>query len=354
MRQKEISLLFFLTEKHLEIIDLAQKKHIHIPFTEVHIKNQAVVDKERLFFHVRDRLEKEGVEQRRGVLFLGDDLLSSIHFSPGVDEKEKREEFARTIALDPDNIGTQELKTGENIRLFATNRELYSVIVHAAELATVQIISVAPWSCLGYDESASLTFDRAQEGLEIFQENEALHNFFPLQGMPTYRNGGSENSMKKIIVLIIVFAIAGGGIFFVYQKINRFFSGQELSPVPNSKTVISQAPEATSPSPIPSPSPVPKKVSELTVKIVNSTGTVGQAGKVKKQIDPLGFQTVTTENSDNPSTGTKASVVFSAQVNAQTLKKVTDIMQSLFADPAISTKTSGTSVDILITTGVEK
>ena len=353
MRQKEISLLFFLSEKHLEVIDLAQKKHIHIPFTEAHIKNQEVVDKERLFFHVRDRLEKEGIEQRRALLFLADDLVSSTHFSPGEEEKTKRDEFMKTIPLDSDNIVTQELKTGENIRLFATNRELYSVIVHSAERATVNIVSVAPWSCLGYDESASLTFDRAQEGLDIYQENEALHNFFPLQGMPTYHSVGSEKPMKKIIVLIIVFAIAGGGIFFVYQKMNHFFSGGELSPVPSS-ALISQAPEVVSPSPIPSPSVAPKKVSELTVKIVNGTGIAGQAGKVKKEIDVLGVKTVTTENSDAPSETVKASVVFSAQVDTATVKKITDSVQKLFTDPSISTKTSDTAVDVLITTGVEK
>ena len=347
MRKKAVNLLFLLSEKSLEIVDIPGNKHIHIPFTDLHIKNQEVGDKERLYFHVRDRLESENIEQRRGVLFLADDLICTHTYSPneGATEADMREQFGREIPFETEKTVQHEIRTPESLRLFAANRELYSVVVHASEKASVPIVSVVPWRALGLSTEHSLTLDQANAAMAIYQENSELQTFFPIDGMK-YKTGvsGGVSGIRKpftiiIVVLLCIFAL----LLIARRMMQSHIPSQEISPLPTTGPI----------SPTEIPSATLREVDSLTVLVKNGTGIAGQAKTVSAQLNSLGFKSIETANSE-ASNSSDATVTFGVGVPPNIQQKVNDIMQSLFINVVTSAARSSPEADIVIVTGKQR
>lgn len=154
--------------------------------------------------------------------------------------------------------------------------------------------------------------------------------------MPQKSN--SSNSFPKIILLIPLFLLIIT--FFVIFGSKIKSDNQSISPA------VSITPTA-----IPSPTPTPINVASLKIKVLNGTGTAGQASEVVKLLETKKFTVASTGNAANYDF-TQTLVEVKKTVSQEAISLLTQALGNDFS-PKISDKSLSDSsdFDIIITTG---
>ena len=106
------------------------------------------------------------------------------------------------------------------------------------------------------------------------------------------------------------------------------------------------------PTSTPTPTPLPFDKSEISVSVLNGTGTPGQAGSIKQIMTDLGYNNVETGNAENTD-NTTTTVTFSNKVPKNIQTEMVTELQKIFTKVTSSTDSNASS-DIVVTTGEEK
>lgn len=156
---------------------------------------------------------------------------------------------------------------------------------------------------------------------------------FPLSPKP------KEKSSKAGLIILLVVALLGIGIFFLTKKAGE----KEIAPT--------ETPTVTS-SPSPTASAEPIKRDEVTIEVQNGTGISGEAAYLQGQLRNLGYTDITVGNassSDNEAT----TVTFKSGLNQGVIDEITAKLKELYQ--TVTTKTSSTQTkDMVIVTGLRK
>lgn len=148
----------------------------------------------------------------------------------------------------------------------------------------------------------------------------------------------SSNSFPKIIFLIPIFLLIIT--FFVIFGSKITSNDSSISPA------VSVTPTA-----ILTPTPTPVDITNLKIKVLNGTGTAGQAGQVVKLLTVKKFIVESTGNASNYDF-TRTQIEIKKTVSQEVINLLTQALGSDF-DPEISSKSLSDSAefDIIITTG---
>lgn len=150
-------------------------------------------------------------------------------------------------------------------------------------------------------------------------------------------SGLNKNWLIGIAVVVII--IVGLGYFMFFRGGNK--AAGEPTPTP-AETVVESTPTA-----VPT---IAKK--DIKIRVLNGSGVVGEAGRVKAMLEKAGFKVDSTDNADNynyKDTEIKAK----ANVSSQTIDELKNILN---ADYIIVTKELGEDEEehVVITVGVRK
>lgn len=156
-----------------------------------------------------------------------------------------------------------------------------------------------------------------------------------------------------------VLLILGIGGFFLMQS-TRSDSEAEATPTPYVSGLSSietpaptETPSATS-SPTPSAAPLTAAVrSGLSIEIQNGTGTPGDAGVAKKELDTLGYTKVTTGNAPD-SSATETTITYTSEVPAAVVAEITSSLEKVFSSVTAQKGVLTGSTNIKIVTGPKK
>lgn len=148
-----------------------------------------------------------------------------------------------------------------------------------------------------------------------------------------------EKSSKAGLIILIVVALLGIGIFFLTKRAGE----KEIAPT--------ETPTVTS-SPVPTASAEPIDRAEVSIEVQNGTGISGEAAYLQGQLRSLGYTDITVGNAssqDNEAT----TVTFKTGLNQQAIDEITSKLEDLYQD--VTTKTSSTQTkDVVIITGLRK
>ncbi len=146
--------------------------------------------------------------------------------------------------------------------------------------------------------------------------------------------------MFRYVVLGVLSFVVMLGIFLLFS-----------SDIPKRITGSFQQP---SPTPVPkeTPTPTPEEVAKevLKVQILNGSGVSGQAGKLKKAMEELGYKDIETGNAKETETITKTTISFSSKVTKTMQNEMRNTLKETLGDVESETAENG-DFDITIVTG---
>ena len=159
---------------------------------------------------------------------------------------------------------------------------------------------------------------------------------FPLSQQKTKKK---SNALGFIVLGIVI--LVGGIIFFVTKGKNE---SEMVSPTPTGGITIN-TPSATQ-----TPEAVDKE--EVTIEVLNGTGTTGDASYLQGKLKSLGYTEIETGNADEQDQ-TITTVTFSDTLDEENKKEIQEELESLYEDVTVKTSSS-LDFDVSIVTGLKK
>ena len=344
-----------LRAKSLEFYNGKEQQRESLQFPPKILKKDEIVDWEKFELLIEEFLARNSVKKQHAILVLAKDIIFEKTIPAGDAEKEKAEEekFFKTIHYDEKDIVTKRFRDGDNIYLISTYKDFYQSVKYTFEKFGWVIEQVIPMSMFE-DFDADKMLDYAEVNqilshtdlLKVGDMTSDADTIKPSRLAQTQQVQEQNSGLfsKQNLVLLFSIAVFCGGVFFAILYFN-------IIKLPVSS--FSFAPTPT-PSPIPTSTPTPLPsfdTSAASVKVLNGTGTPGQAGKVKTVMTGLGFSDVSTDNANSKTTTTL--VVFSAAVPQNIQDEIVATLKKTFT--TISSNMNKTAAtDITITTGEEK
>ncbi|OGM05771.1 hypothetical protein A2125_01120 [Candidatus Woesebacteria bacterium GWB1_43_5] len=152
-----------------------------------------------------------------------------------------------------------------------------------------------------------------------------------------------KSKRKKFLILFIILAIGGLGVFLIINGISSGESSATPTPLPSTPGLIRT----------PTPSSTPKEEVDkagISVKILNGTGIAKEASFLQTKLEGLGYKKIESGNADSQNY-TDAQVTFADDLPEAIVKEITDLLEDVYKKS--STKTSKTlGMDIQIITGL--
>lgn len=121
--------------------------------------------------------------------------------------------------------------------------------------------------------------DTEQENMEEGKQTINYPGISEKRG-PSFFN---KKILFAVLVLLLVAGLLGGGIYFYQSQIKK--ASEPITAPPPSSVVVA-----------PTPTPQTVDLSAYSVQILNGSGIIGEAGKVKTLLEEQGFKEFTTGN----------------------------------------------------------
>lgn len=353
--------ILYLTDTSLFVyVPNKQPKSIVFPKTLVESKN--ILDKEAFANLLTDQLFM--VENKECVVVLGSGILYQKAVMKGTEEDIAA--FYEELPFAQNSLAKKTIETETKQYFLVTNKDFLDGITSVCATFNARIHSIIPLSLFTDDITmADLSKDlqaeiRGNESLfaagDFSTDNPSETKLPPPQEKEIVR----EENMREEITndpsgpVRLTSGWSKGGIFFVFfllllsvgVAVGGYFvlSNMNLSAQPETEIV------ETSPTPTPTPDvSVPK--SELTVEVLNGTGTPGQAGRASTLLEDIDLANIETGNADSED-NIVTTVTFSNKVSKVIQDEVVTALKESFTEVKPSV-IPDQEKDIIITTGDE-
>ncbi len=352
-------IIIYVTDESA-IVYLANKQPKSIIFPKKIIDGQNVLDKEAFFNLLADQLFM--IENKESVIVIGSGILFQ-HAVPK-DVKEDINEFYASLPFGQNSIVKKEIETDTKKYYLATNKDYIDTFIMVAENFKAAISAAIPLSLftdkVDRKELSDDLLTEIRNNTNLFHAGDFLQEMDgkskPVQSYVEEKNENMSEpiSMKNSSPVSLKSGWSKGGILFffflVLLSVAVAVGGYFFLSNMNTQSSSSATPTPTVPAATPTPTPVEKE--DLTVEVLNGTGTPGQAGKIKAIIEDLEYSEVETGNADIED-AEDTSVTFSSRVSKTQQEEVINALEEVFE--TITPKIiDDQEKDIVIITGIEK
>jgi LytR cell envelope-related transcriptional attenuator len=156
-----------------------------------------------------------------------------------------------------------------------------------------------------------------------------------------------KSPLGIIVIITVIFLLVGAIVFAYANKDSIPFLAGTPSPTPTPITVKISPTETP-----PTPTVVEIKRDNLSIAVLNGTGTPGEAGVAAKLIEKLGYTTVTTGNASSQ-TFTKTEIIYKSTVGQANIDEIKSELEKSYQEVTVKTGTPGKG-DIQVTIGFKK
>ena len=177
---------------------------------------------------------------------------------------------------------------------------------------------------------------------------------FPPQTPPpgSKQNGGGGKMVKFAIAIIGVVLIVGIGGVFIFSSGGE--GGTEPSPTPGVDSLSTfPTPQPTTAPSSPTPEAKPVDKSEVSIEVLNGTGTPGDAGALSDALEEAGFSEITAGNADEQD-ATAAVATYSRDLPQSVVDEITAVLEDMYEEVTTRKATLSGDYDASIVTGTKK
>lgn len=306
--------LIYLKRQGLEVY-LSGKSPITLTFAPDAVLAEEILDVQKLRTQFTDFIKTNGLSKYQGVVVLADELV----FQKDIAEKDK---LFSEIPFASEKIVSKSYPDKKVV--VCVNGEIFKLLTEE-----IKVDYVVPQTLLGVPSVTVQNF-------RLILRNKKLLRKYNLLDVES--NEKVPSRILPIILVIIFLLVASGGAYYYF----RTSTVSEGTIVQESPTPI--ATTSASPTSLPT-----KSKKDITLKVVNGTGTAGDAKKVKDVFLALGFINIDTGNLDVQDT-TESSIAYLSS-GADYLTEITTALEKIFTLKPTSIATSSSEVDLLIITG---
>ncbi len=363
--------IFFIKRNSIELYDGKSQSFLEkLDFGPQIVSSEEVLDPEGLARLLGDFFPKVTFPGQKAFLVLSDELT----FSKVIDgEKAKQEElendkkqFLDSVPLDARELLPLDFFYKNKRYLAACNKKLLEGITgslsklgRVVEFAVPALVFGVVAGALTAEDIKGILSNKQLiklSNLHVPSKVVEAESLGPGEPVPAERGAeaGAFDTKYFFIpafVVIAIMVLVGGAIFlsgsgavdFKLSKFNPFAKG-DLKSQPSPSPASSVSPDAG------------QKLSDkgqISVNVINGTGTAGQAGKVKTMLESLGFSDITTANSENP-TSIVTMLEFAGDVASEVKREVENELSLTFETVKTGDLPADSSYKIVITTGLEK
>lgn len=330
--------VILVNNKSVELIVSDKSKKIEFPSDVV--QNQEISNNRKYIGMVTNFFNENNLVEEKVTILLSQEILyeKKISFSSQEEEEKGILDFLNTIPFENNKISFLKIPDDGSETIIAVNKELYTYLLDVCLDMKLKVEAVFPIKALGEIEKDAVSWKVIPSKLEKI-ENSSPYNFLiEAQGYV------SSTSIKKYLIIALIFLLVTGlvaGGFYLLRLRGTQINKNQLT---ESKitTKANQANETTS-----SGSLLPRN--QLSVEILNGTGTPGLAANLREQLLKLGYTIVETGNFEGTgSADTKVS--FDKAISPDNQNEIINLLQKTFSN-VISTESGQLNFNAVIITG---
>lgn len=350
------TLLIVLRASSLEVYNVKTEEKETLDFPQSIVKKQEILDFEKFEIHIEEFLARNSMKKQNAIMVLASDVIfeTALPKEKEDDEKAEEEKLIKKVPGKEEQVVIKKLKDDEKVYLVAANKDYYQSVKYTFEKYGWKIDLVVSSTMFdGFEKEKPLEYSDVRQ---IVENKEALEvgNFLSEKDeiSKTRMEKASEKkesgwfSLSNMLLLLFIALICAGGVFSLL-----FFNNVRI-PAGRINLFIVPTPTLTHP---PTPTPTPEatlKKEDIRMKVLNGTGTPGQAGKVKSAMNAIGLSDIQTDNAENQD-ATDTIVAVSSKVPKSITDEIVKALQKSFS--SVKTQDSTDSAfDVVITTGTEK
>lgn len=338
--------ILYFRKNSLELYTQDGRRDSVLEITDALFKNNQVVDANAFKEEILSFIAKSDIGRAEGIVLFSEDIVfkKALPRMNTDTQKLEIETFFNDISSKLKDLSKNLYTLDHETILVAVDKKLSAVIHDAAHHMGWDILSVVPISLLGISfEGGRLT---PEELKQISKKEKILHlanllnNEEEITDTPVVRK--NKNVFFYLVCGIVVVVLIA---FFLYVfNLVKIPYISSTNPDDLTIKVLPTSEAFLSPTDVPS-----KDKNALTIQVLNGTGIVGQAGKVKSLLTSVGYTNIESGNSSTKDT-VETQIEFSKGVSKEVRDEVVKILKSMFG--SISTKESNEhAMDIVITTG---
>lgn len=302
--------------------DLAKKLH----YSSEVLDNLEILDKEKFIDLTVSFIRECNLQDQKVTVVLADDYLSGTEIS--LQQPEQAEEeykaFLKTVPFDSEELVKIKLYEKDRLWVVVASKKLSQTIKEALERAGWEIEAVVPEYVFdGKLKEEEIEFEIIQKKINLLGSLNK-YNFLKLPESigerPQIRLAHTMEKRNSLwpgftgigVLLLVVLVVA----VLIYTDIFKApFLKKEVKS--DNKVVIQPSPTV-----LPTPTtPAEKKKEDLKIQILNGSGISGQAGKIKKHFENLGFVNIETGNADQKENGNSIAY-FGPNVTSETAGEI--------------------------------
>jgi hypothetical protein len=263
----------------VRIFDGHSKKEWKAEYPAGMVENLEVKDADGYLKWWAEMFKKLAIRNKSVLVVLEESTL----FYKNIDKEEEAEAFWKEVPLLPDHITKNVLTMNNKLVAIAVNGKLHETLLTAVKNSKSVVIGIYPEIILPSKAPGEILLlgNLPEEGnfmkLYVSQEDE------------TKNQTGQKKIALDVVLVAIAIILAGFVVFKVTAK-------QDL-PAPKVSLTIAPTIEPTM---VPTITPVKSEVDvkEVKILILNDSGISGKAGEISLYLKNLGYQGVTTGNSN--------------------------------------------------------
>ncbi|MBI5045048.1 MAG: LytR C-terminal domain-containing protein [Candidatus Levybacteria bacterium] len=363
---KSVKTVLYLTDKNL-FVQTEKSVIKSITFPPELLEENHVSDLEAFTAFLIKELTPLVKKISPAVVVLG----SGILFQSFVTKKEEvtlaQDALKSTLPFPKEFASEKTISTPTKTYLLATHRLYLQALTQGCEEIGIELRAVLPLTLFSDEDYANELNESEVKTILTEKKLYAIGDFLevvpvaPTEDVPTKESGNAPDdalpaesntkgsygkitawNVSRLLVvlgfLIVLTSLMGGLLYIQYRH-------------------LSSVPKVTEDSALPTSTPVPTKVeevkkSELTVIVMNGTGTAGQAGRVRDLLSAIDYENISTENADS-NEYEKTEIVFSSKVSMDQQNEIKELLLKTFS--TVTSKVDSTATnDIQVITGEEK
>lgn len=285
---------------------------INIP-VEV-VNHQELLDIASFKKLIADFAAETKLKDNEAAVFLSEELV----YSKDVEDEDQASQFLSKVPFA--KAASIKVKKDKGMQVLATNGEIIEGLKEALADLSIKIKIVTL--------SANPKMDKSMDFLN--QETQMSQN--------NQKSFLQKNIWLILLVSLLLIGFIVGALYFRFKftsKINE----KEVTTV-TTAVIVSPTPQA--------PQLIKVSKEEMEIQVLNGSGIAGQAGKVKEQLEALGYKNIQTGNAEVNEEETTV-ILFKTSVASESAQEIIEGVKKVVKE-VTQESTESAGVDVLITT----
>lgn len=344
--------IVFVKAKGFDFYDKNGKTSFYFAYPPETLNHLEVINEAALSGAIGQFAQHNAIKPQAVLVVLSDEVTFSKNIVTDDPQEVKQVVQAFIEEVPFESVAHLTAPMQHGVHVIATNKKLYESIAKVFTQLQFNVTSVVPLAVFeNRDTNSSLT----KQDINQIQNQHSLVSMHNLQRVGNFltdaeksvspeRSGGAKKYISKLVIIGVVCMLLGGLVIGGYHGVTKTKTGSRIFAVITSRLSKPKQPQLKT-NTKPSTTPIAEEnqgtqsaglLAQLSkdtilISVINGSGIVGQAGRIRTSLESAGYINIQTGNSARPVTS-GSTVTFADTVPEEIRKEVTALVAKIVAD----------------------